>query len=286
MTSEALGLWNTGNGDFHERLTPDESRRIIRSAWRKGFRVFDSAYSYTDSDSILFSALSQMNVQREQWKVIEKIMPLETFERKAESCLRRLHTSYLDILLIHWPCEEKRLYRAMRVLEGMRENGIARETGVSNFPPSLLEKIAGDFHVSYHERPLSLLWAVNTETEKRNGIRVLAYAPLAMGALTGEKKRLSSLYFSDSREYRTLMAALRDTAIRHNTAMASVALQWVRNQNPYMIIRGAGKKEDLETEEVDLSDDETECLTEKAEKVTALATADNMFGHDWKGERE
>ncbi len=284
-TSEALGLWNTGEGRFHNRLSPVESKRIIKSAWKKGIRTFDSAYSYTDADTILYSALRELNAERDEWQIIEKIMPVPTFERKADAALRRLHTSYFDILLIHWPADEGNLYSTLKTLERMKDEGKAREIGVSNFPLTLLRKTSADFPLSYHERPLSLVWNRDWEEERKLDIRTLAYAPLGMGILSSPKPMLSSLKFSSSSHLEELYRILDEAAEKRKATRTDIALSWVYNQNPYAVIRGISKEKQLEWTGVELTDEENTLLTRMASLITSETEEDNIFSHRWKGER-
>ena len=284
-TSEALGLWNTGEGRFHNRLSPVESKRMIKSAWKKGIRTFDSAYSYTDADTILYSALRELNAERDEWQIIEKIMPVPTFERKADAALRRLHTSYFDILLIHWPADDENLYSTLKTLERMKDEGKAREIGVSNFPLPLLRKTSADFPLSYHERPLSLVWNRDWEEERKLNIKTLAYAPLGMGILSSPKPMLSSLKFSSSTHLEELYRILDEAAEKRKVRRTDIALSWVYNQNPYAVIRGISKEKQLEWTGVELTDEENTLLTKMASLITSETEEDNIFSHMWKGER-
>ncbi len=285
MPSEALGLWNTGEGRFHSRLSPLESKRIIKSAWKKGIRTFDSAYSYTDADTILSSALRELGAERNEWHIIEKIMPLPTFEKKAEAALKRLHTSYFDILLIHWPTEEENLYSTLKTLERMKDEKKALQIGVSNFPLTLLGKVSSDFPITYHERPLSLVWNRDWEEERKLGLKTLAYSPLGMGILSSSKPMLSSLKFSSSPHLDKLYSLLDEAAEKRNVRRTDIALSWVYNQYPDTVIRGISKESQLDWTRVELREEENTLLTATAALITAETEEDNIFSHRWKGER-
>ncbi len=284
MMSEALGLWNIGEGIYHERMDSTTAKRIIKAAYRSGIKTFDSAYSYTDADSILYSALKEIRAERKDWRIIEKIMPTPTFSRKAERILGRLHTSYIDILLIHWPGEESALYSSLKALEDLKEKGIAEEIGVSNFPIDLLKKAADDFPITYHERPLSLIWKRDWEEEKSLALKELIYAPLGLGGLTEKKKeKLSPLFFYSSPEFDALKIKLKNLAQKYNSTLEAVAFSWVLAQGPYMIIRGASSERQLKIPHLKLEEEDIKALSRDAEKITALNLSDNIFSHNWKG---
>ena len=280
MTIEALGLWNLGKCDFHERLNTTKAKRIIKKAYQKGIRVFDSAYSYQDADTILYSSLKEMNAKREDWKIIEKIMSLPSFEKKAHNTLKRLHSDYIDILLIHWPSEEESLYKTLKTLTKLKDENIAYKIGVSNFPLNLLKKASSDFPIEYHERPLSLVWNRDYEEEKLLNIKTLAYAPLGFGILQEkEKPMLSSLF--PAKSLKNLKEELKRIAYDNSTPIESVALSWVERENPHMIVRGVSKEEQLFIPPYKIKDDEYILLKERADAVTSSILSDNIFSHNW-----
>ncbi len=285
--TEVLGLWNAGEDRFHSRLSAVDAKRIIKAAWKRGIRVFDSAYSYLDADTILRSALTELNAEREEWRIIEKIMPVPTLEKKADTILRRLGTDSVDVLLIHWPSDDVSLHKALDTLEALKEKGKAGEIGVSNFPPELLLKIRKDYDITYHERPLSLVWNRDWKEEKTLGLKTLCYAPLGFGILGGTKNsdKLNSLPFAAAPALRELLRALEETAERHGTTAAAAAYSWVKAEQPYAVIRGVSSPAQLDIPPVTLTPDEVEELSALADAVTAENGSDNIFGHDWKGGR-
>src|SRR3954465_9767639 len=97
----------------------------------------------------------------------------------AEDSLRRLGTDYVDLLLLHWPAPAVPLEETMGALVALREEGKAREVGVSNFPANHLRRalehapVFAD-QVEYHpflgqDRLLA--------AARENDVLVTAYAP-------------------------------------------------------------------------------------------------------------
>ena len=283
--NEVLGLWNAGEDRFHSRLSAADAKRIIKAAYRKGITTFDSAYSYLDADTLLRSALAEMNAERKDWKIIEKIMPVPTLEKKADTILRRLGTDYIDILLLHWPAEDESLHGALSTLEALKAKGKAKEIGVSNFPLELLKRIRKDYDITYHERPLSLIWNRDYGEEKELGLKTLAYAPLGFGILGGTERRekLEVLPYAQSDTLRKLLRTLGEKAERHNTTPAAISYSWVKAQQPWAVIRGVSSPAQLDIPSVTLTDDEDRELTALADEITSETGSDNIFGHDWKG---
>ena len=42
---------------------------IIKKAYKKGIRAFDTAFSYSGADSMLYSAMREMGVKRDEYEI-------------------------------------------------------------------------------------------------------------------------------------------------------------------------------------------------------------------------
>lgn len=284
-SEEILGLWNFSPSPFHRALSPDIARSILSKAWEKGIRYFDSAYSYENADTILYSFFSRRKIEREEYRVISKVMPVETMQKKVENTLKRIKSDYLDILLLHWPTDEKELFKSLKKLEDIKKEEKAKEIGVSNFPLFLLTKATKDFEISFHERPLSLCWNKDYEEERRTGIKILSYAPLASGFLSKKEEREAHFFFENSPYKEELFNLLEKYSNKYNTSLSSISYSWVLQKNPFGIIRGVSKKEQLDIKEIELDNEEIKELDLISSKITALSPSDNIFSHNYKGEK-
>ena len=278
-----IGLWNLSRTPYHRMLSAREGKDVIKEGYRRGIRYFDTAYSYGDAESILQSAMKELG--KDDYSVISKVMPVPTAAKKAEATLRRLKREYIDILLLHWPSADDSLYSSLKALEKLKNEGKALAIGVSNFPSELLIKTAEDFPISFHERPLSLIWTKDWEKEKDlKGIRTLAYAPLGMGLLSGRYRRGEDI--KDSRATLTaatspLLGLILD-AIDNDPA---IALSWVYDEKPFGVISGYSDKEDLKILDRirSLPENRREELRKLADDITAAELSDNIFSHNWRG---
>ena len=273
-----------GDGSFHKRLSPRESKDLIKAALRNGITSFDSAFSYKEADSMLASALRESNTGRDSVEIISKVMPVPTLRKKAEASLRRLNTTYFDILLLHWPSDGENTYEALKKLEELQTRGICREIGVSNFPYHMLKKASEDFPISYHERPLSLIWNKDWKKEQTLNLKTLAYAPLGMGILSMKYKSRDEL--SDSRRELSAwssdgFAALCSYISSLQYKAADIAYSWVENESPYGIIQGASAAEELMIGGIKLSGEELRKLSAFADSISSEAPSDNIFSHEY-----
>ena len=277
-----------GACDFHTPLSPREGKDIIKKAYKKGIRAFDTAFSYSGADSMLYSAMREMGVKRDEYEIWSKVMPLPTLRKKVDVSRRRLGSDYFDILMLHWPTREDPLFSSLKTLESLKNEGITKEIGVSNFPLSLLSEIIKDFSISYHERPLSLIWNKEWEEEKKLPINTIAYSPGGFGLLSGnysptnppkdERKTIKALY---SPLFPSLLEEIKTLGHKYNVSPYFISLSWVSAMGPWAIVRGVGKEEDLDIMTIQLEEDEVKKLTSIAKEISLFNSSDNIFSHNW-----
>ena len=117
-----------------QRVGDDEAARILRMAYEGGINYFDTARFYTDSESKIGAALSDV---RENIVISTKTMRTETdgFWRELELSLKLMRTDYIDIYQFHNPpfCPKPDdgtgLYEAM--LSAKRQ-GLIRHIGITS----------------------------------------------------------------------------------------------------------------------------------------------------------
>ena len=273
---------------FHSPLPPREGKDLIKKAFRKGIRAFDTAFSYSEADSLLYSAMREAGIEREEYEIWSKVMPLPTMRKKVDASRRRLGSDYFDILMIHWPTDDKALFSSLKALESMKEEKVTKEIGISNFPLSLLTKVMKDFPISYHERHLSLIWNKTWEEEKKLPIKTITYSPGGFGLLGGkyslsnppddERKTIKAL---SSPLFPCLLEKINELKDKYSTSQYSIALSWVIGMEPWAIIRGAGKEKDFDIDIVSMEIDEINQLTKLATEITSAFNQDNVFSHNW-----
>jgi predicted aldo/keto reductase-like oxidoreductase len=101
---------------WHNPLSYEERVALVRYAYDRGVRYFDTAGNYGESQAILGEALKE---RRRDVCLVTKVETTQpTMVRKAvEKSLRELQTDYLDILLIHGTpgLEQMRVAQAMKI---------------------------------------------------------------------------------------------------------------------------------------------------------------------------
>ncbi|MBQ0071340.1 MAG: aldo/keto reductase [Spirochaetales bacterium] len=283
-TLDTLGLWNMGDPMFHTLLSPVEGKRIIRHFFRHGVTIFDTAYSYGNADTLLASAMKELQIERTSYSIWTKVMPLPTLRKKTEASLRRLNTDYVDILMLHWPSDEGSVYTSLKTLEALMAEGKTREIGVSNFPLPLLEKVKGDFPVLYHERPLSPVWTTDYRKEQELGIKTIAYGPSGFGMIgqnTLPEDRRKDLHFLKTEAYSELQGVIHALSEKYGTSSYAVSYAFVRSLSPFAIVRGASQTEQFQIPFLDLEEDELKTLEDLSSQISATYPRDNIFSHNY-----
>jgi len=183
-----------------------------------------------------------------------------------DGSLKRLNTDYLDLYQLHWPDRKTNFFgqreypylddadsvaieETLSVLAEQVKAGKVRHIGVSNETPwgvaefiKQSERLGLPRIVSV-QNPYSLLNRLYegglSEFSHRENVGLLAYSPLAFGALTGkylggarpEGSRLSAVYRTfnryDSASAQDAIAGYVQVAQQHNISPAQLALAYV-----------------------------------------------------------
>lgn len=127
------------------KITEEEMEPAVTAALEAGYRAFDTAYFYKN-EIALGNALKKSDVPREDLFITSKLwndyqgydQTIEFFTKSIEN----LGTDYLDLFLIHWPCEADGLFiESYKAMEKLYEEGRIRAIGVCNFNQHHLEKL-------------------------------------------------------------------------------------------------------------------------------------------------
>ncbi|HYA08531.1 MAG TPA: aldo/keto reductase, partial [Gaiellaceae bacterium] len=129
-----LGVWQLAEGR--------EAEQAVEWALEAGYRHIDTAAAYRNERSV-GAALARSGLPREEVFVTTKLLPVHrSAARELAASLERLRLDYVDLYLIHWPAP-LRSARLWRELEALREQGLARAVGVSNFGAKRLARLPG-----------------------------------------------------------------------------------------------------------------------------------------------
>ncbi|MCC5860425.1 MAG: aldo/keto reductase [Gammaproteobacteria bacterium] len=197
----------------------------------------------------------------------------ESIRAEVEASLRRLRVEYLDLVQVHHPDVDTPFAESFGELVRLRAEGKLLHIGASNFSVSQLAAA----QVALGEVPLCSLQPeyslLRREVEqvllpycRQHGLGVLAYSPLAGGALGGRVPPIADRA-AMQRLHAALTEVLQPVADAHGVAPVAVALAWVAAQpGVTAAIAGASDLAQLDTQlpalELKLTPEETARLSQ------------------------
>ena len=172
----------------------DDSRTTTISALDAGYRLLDTALRYENEQSV-GRAVREYDLPRESILVCTKLAGRhhgydETIKGCHES-LTNLGLDYVDIYLIHWPLPRLDKYvDSWKAMIKLRDEGLVRSIGVSNFTEAHLRRIIDatgvmpvmnqvELHPYFPQAPLR---AVHAEL----GIVTESWSPMGRGELLAD----------------------------------------------------------------------------------------------------
>jgi 2,5-diketo-D-gluconate reductase A len=250
-------------------LNDADAERTVSTALELGYRLIDTAENYRNEVGV-GRALS--NAPRDQVFVTSKFNKrwhsVDGARQAFEASAEKLGVEYLDLLLIHWPNpEQDRYVDAWQGLIALREAGLVRAIGTSNFKPTHLQRLIDETGVApeMNQVQLSPVWAKAAEREfhAHHGIVTEAWSPLGKG--------------TDLLSHPTV----QEIAKTHGKAPGQVVLRWETQQDVVPIPKSTDRgrlAENLAVFDFELSSEELAALT--ALDGTAKPAADSdRSGH-------
>jgi len=198
------------------KLRGDEGVAAITAAIDGGYRLLDSAVNY-ENEAEVGEAVRRSDVDRDDILVATKVPGRDHgFDEtiaSARGSLDRLGLDRIDLYLIHWPNPSTGRYLdTWRAMIRLREEGLVRSIGVSNFTEAMLTRVVEEtgavpavnqveLHPYFPQRALRAFHAAY-------GIRTESWSPLA---------RRSDLLAEQT---------VRDVAAAHDVSPTQAVLRW------------------------------------------------------------
>ncbi len=182
--------------------------RAVQSAIDQGITLFDTSETYGPftSEALLGEALGKRRQDvivvtkvgfsfREdpdnpgQMKTTDRDSSARNIIERAEGCLRRLKTDYIDLLLLHWHDHVTPHAETIAGLQTLKDAGKIRHYGVSNYTVAMMAESQQHGRlttnqVGYHLFDRRMEAAVLPYC-REHGIGFMAYGTLAFGLLSG-----------------------------------------------------------------------------------------------------
>lgn len=249
-----------GFGTF--QLSGEDAYRSSLVALETGYRHLDTAQGY-DNEEEVGRAIADGGVDRDEVFVTTKIKPgnaaAADVRRSTEESLTKLGLDHVDLLLLHWPAEDVApLDETMAAMTEVREAGLTRHLGVSNFPSAMLERACASAPIvtdQMEHHPYLGVQKVE-ETLARHGGFLTAYSPLARGRVADDP-------------------VLTEIGTAHGVTAAQVALRWMLQRPRVVAIPKSGTpariRANFEVFDFTLTDEEMDRIfeLERGQRLTA-----------------
>ncbi|MDO8401051.1 MAG: aldo/keto reductase [Bradyrhizobium sp.] len=244
--------------------------RLVEQALRLGYRHIDTAQVY-ENEREVGEGLRASRVRRDDVFVTTKVWTTHygpnDLERSTKESLTKLRLFEVDLLLLHWPNPQVPLSETLGALAHVKQLGMARHIGVSNFTVALIDEAVAACpeplvcnQVEYHP------YLDQTKVKDacaRHGMAVVAYSPVARGRIRGDE-------------------TLTRIGLAHGKTVAQICLRWLVQQNVAAIPR-TSKIERL-SENIDIFD--FALSEEEMGEISAMGSAkgrltDYAFAPKW-----
>ena len=166
--------------------------RLVAEAIRIGYRHIDSAQMYGNEFEVGEGV--RASGRRAEVMVTTKIQPTmlapPDVDRSVKESLQQLGLDAIDLLLIHWPNPRVPLADTLGAMMKLKQEGVTRAIGVSNFTVQLLDdasEIAPDLVCNQVECHPFLNQDKVLAACKKHGMAMVAYSPVARGSAPGNK---------------------------------------------------------------------------------------------------
>jgi diketogulonate reductase-like aldo/keto reductase len=173
------------------RIRPQETVEVVTRALAAGYRHVDTAAAY-GNEAQVGQAFRASGLPREDVFITTKCFNDDHGHEQARHAFKRslecLELDYVDLYLIHWPVPSRDRYvETWQALIELRDEGLVRAIGVSNFQPSHLARIIDETGETPAVNQVELhpqFQQVGLRREHADrGIVTEAWSPLAQGAV-------------------------------------------------------------------------------------------------------
>ena len=258
-----------GFGTFE--LEPADAESMVAHALDVGYRHIDTAQMYKNEEAV-GRGLKKSGLDREDIFLTTKVWTDQfadgDLQASVRESLKKLDTDYVDLLLLHWPNPDISLKETLGALNEVREQGLARNIGISNFTTTLIEEAVSqsaaplatnqvEFHPYISQKPV-------LDKVAEHGMALTAYCPLAQGRVFSEP-------------------TLERIGKAHGKNGGQVALRWLIQHGDVVVIPRSSKKAHV-TNNFEIFD--FELTEEEMREIEALHSEDGRiinpsFAPEW-----
>ncbi len=278
LTPIGLGCWQFSKqknmaGKFWPTLGDELIGKVVSLSLEGGINWFDTAEIYGNgaSEKALSKALLAAGKKPGELIIASKWWPMFRFAsnipKTIDSRIKALAPFPIDLYQVHQPWGFSSEQSEVSAMADLLDRRLIKSIGVSNFSAKKMRNAWETLDMrrvtlASNQVPFSLLdRRIESngvmELAKKMGITIIAYSPLAQGAVTGKfhdhpellknigfRKYSSQFKPSGLEKSLPVVKLVKELAIAYNTTPAQVALNWVINfhGNTVLAIPGATKE--------------------------------------------
>ncbi|GAB2987969.1 aldo/keto reductase [uncultured Cyclobacterium sp.] len=276
MPMLGLGTWKSGPGEVYQ---------AVLWAIEAGYRHIDCAAIYQNEKEVgdaLQKAFKEGLVKREELWITSKLWnnahELAKVEGGIQQTLADLQLDYLDLYLIHWPISLKAgvtfpssgedfldyktvpLSETWKGMEALKEKGLTRHIGVSNFNIAKLKEVQLNCSITPEMNQIELhpYLPQNGLVDycKQNGINVTAYSPLGSADRPKARQKDSDPILMEHNVFKEL-------AEKYTCSVAQILIAWSLHRDIAVIPKSANKERitaNLKSKDIELSADDLKSI--------------------------
>lgn len=265
-----IGTWQASLREWGSDVDDNNIIQAVRRSYELGVNFVDTAEIYGNGHSEMVVGKAIKDIEREKIVVATKVhgahLRHDELIKSAELSMKRLGVKYIDLYQIHWPdpWEQIPLKETMKAMEELYLDGKIKAIGVSNFAVRDLEEslnyLSRASIVSNQVRYNMLQREIEEEVMpycKKNGITVIAWSPLAQGALTGKYNegnlptdhiRSGNELFKKNNinQISNLLKVMEKIAKKRGKTLSQIALNWLLMHDHVVPIPGAKTPQQVE----------------------------------------
>lgn len=229
----------------------------ITAGINAGYRLIDTAYNYGNEEEV-GEAIRRSGVDRSDLVITTKLPgrhhgfdeTLASFEQSRS----RLDLDWVDLYLIHWPLPRVDKYlESWRAMISLREKGLVRSIGVSNFTSAMLTRLVDETGV----------------TPVVNQVELHPYFPQAELRAFHDEHEIRTESWTPIGKGRDLLAepVVTEIAAEHEVTPAQAVLRWHIELEAIPIPKSADaarQRENFDVFGFELSNDEVEAISSVA----------------------